>query len=246
MAATGFFLHWQLMDSSPLLPRWARGALVLLIGLVIVGYGAVLVYATFINRAPEALGVEDLATAVGEGATSETPEGREGLWRVTTDSTVGYRVDEVLFGVSTQGVGRSNQITGHLRLEGTAVTEATFSVDMATVTSDDSRRDGQFRGRIMRVSQYPTAEFRLTAPIELGELPDVDTPITAEATGELTLRGVTQTVTFTVTAQQSLTRIGILGEIPILFDDYGIVNPSISGISVGEGGLLEFVLVAER
>lgn len=240
------------MDSSPLLPRWARRALVLLLGLVVVGYGAVLVYATFINRAPAALDVEDLATAVGKdttaetAATAKTPEGLEGLWRVTTDSTVGYRVDEVLFGVPTQGVGRSNQISGHLRLDGTAVTEATFSVDMATVTSDDSRRDGQFRGRIMRVAQYPTAEFRLTTPIELGELPEVDTPITAEATGELTLRGVTQTVTFTVTAQQSLTRIGILGEIPILFDDYGIVNPSISGISVGEGGLLEFVLVAER
>ncbi len=63
------------------------------------------------------------------------------------------------------------------------------------------------------------------------------------ATGELTLRGVTNEVTFDLTARLENGRIGVLGEIPVVFADYGISNPSIGGITTEDDGLLEFVLV---
>jgi polyisoprenoid-binding protein YceI len=234
--------------------------IIAVVGLVVLGYGAIIVYANFINDPEAALTTADLnqavtvtstttdtsVTTVMAAPTTTLPVGLEGRWRATEDSELGYRVDEVLFGVVTQGVGRTNQITGELVIRETAITTASFEVEVASIRSDDSRRDGQLRGRIMNTAEFPTARFELTAPIELGSLPTAGEQITATAVGELTLRGETRPVTFEVTAQHSDTRIGVLGEISILFADYLIANPSISGISVEDEGLLEFVLVFAR
>jgi polyisoprenoid-binding protein YceI len=245
-----------------------------LVAVVALGYGAVFLYTEVINDAPDELTAEDLADRLqnvttttaapavtsapedgtettvaattapdaGDGAASEV----EGDWVVTDASELGYRVTEVLFGVDTQGVGRTNQITGGLTIEGADVTAAEFEVDVASIESDDGRRDNQFRGRIMATDEFPTATFVLTSPIELGEIPEPDVQITATAVGDLTLRGVTNEVTFEVTAQLTEGRIGVLGAIPIVFADYEIANPSIPGITTEDNGLLEFVLVFER
>lgn len=234
--------------------------IIAVVGVVVLTYGTIFVYANFINDPEAALTTADLNQAVTATTTNGTasvttvvaaptttlPVGLEGRWRATEDSELGYRVDEVLFGVVTQGVGRTNQITGELVITQTAITTASFEVEVASIRSDDSRRDGQFRGRIMNTAEFPTARFELTAPIELGSLPTAGEQITATAVGELTLRGETRPVTFEVTAQHSDTRIGVLGEISILFADYLIANPSISGIAVEDEGKLEFVLVFER
>lgn len=241
-------------------------------GLAVLGYVGILVYANFINDPDEVLTAEDLierleepsttATAASDAAvattTAETAaettttaaeaadDDVDGRWEVADGTEVGYRVGEILFGVTTEGVGRTRDVSGHLVIDGTTITEATFEVDMATITSDDTRRDGQFRGRIMSVTDYPTATFTLTEPIELERLPAIDEQVVVTATGDLTLRGVTRPVTFDLTAQRTADRIGILGEIPIVFADFEIPNPSITGITTEDQGLLEFVVIAAR
>jgi polyisoprenoid-binding protein YceI len=97
----------------------------------------------------------------------------------------------------------------------------------------------------MSADEFPTATFQLTEPIEFGTIPTGDEQVTATATGELTLRGVTNPVEFEVTAQTTGGRIGVLGSIPVVFEDYGIDNPSFGAISVEDEGLVEFVLVFE-
>jgi polyisoprenoid-binding protein YceI len=98
----------------------------------------------------------------------------------------------------------------------------------------------------MNADEFPTAEFRITEPIDFGRIPVGDEQITATATGELTLRGVTNPVTFDVTAQTTGGRIGVLGSIPVVFEDYGIENPSFGVVKTEDNGLVEFVLVFER
>jgi polyisoprenoid-binding protein YceI len=98
----------------------------------------------------------------------------------------------------------------------------------------------------MNSDEFPTATFSLTEPIEFGSIPTGDEQITATATGELTLRGVTNPVTFDVTAQTTDGRIGVLGSIPVVFADYGIDNPSFGQVRTEDEGLVEFVLVFER
>jgi polyisoprenoid-binding protein YceI len=216
------------------------------VGLVALGFGAIVIYANFINDPADELTVADLEERLQDPPTTATGTGVDGTWVITPASELGYRVKEILFGVSTEGVGRTNEITGELVVEGTAVVDAAFEVDVASITSDDGRRDGQFRGRIMSTTDFPTATFVLTEPIELGTIPAEGEQIVASATGELTLRGVSNTVTFDVTAQRQDERIGVLGAIPVVFADHEIANPSISGITTEDNGLLEFVLVFER
>ena len=151
----------------------------------------------------------------------------------------------MLFGVDTTAVGRTSQVTGTLTIDGTTVTSTEFSVDVATITSDESRRDNQFTGRIMSADEFPTATFALTEPIELGTEATDGATVTATATGDLTLRGVTNSVTFEVTAKQENGLIGVQGSIPVVFADYDIANPSTGGITTEDNGVVEFVLVFE-
>jgi polyisoprenoid-binding protein YceI len=175
----------------------------------------------------------------------ETDAPADGVWNITEASELGYRVKEILFGVDTVAAGRTNQITGSLTIDATRVTDAEFVVDVASIESDESRRDSQFRGRIMSTDEFPTATFTLTEPIELGTEAIEGATVEATATGELTLRGVTNTVTFDVTAGLENGRIAVLGSIPVVFADYLIANPSVGGITTEDNGVLEFVLAFE-
>lgn len=252
-------------------PKWLKWSLFGALGILIVGYGIIFLYAKVLNDSPDELGESDLAAALADDATeeaertdtdttgapaetttttsdaatgSDAPAGGE-VWNITDASELGYRVTEILFGVDTEGVGRTNQITGSLVIDGTQVATAEFVVDVASISSDDSRRDGQFRGRIMSTDEFPEAVFTLTEPIELGTEAIEGATVDASATGELTLRGVTNPVTFDVSARLENGRIGVLGDIPVVFADYDIANPSTSGITTDDEGLLEFVLVFE-
>ncbi len=253
--------------------RW-RFLLIGGVGLAVAVVGAFLLYVFVLNDAPDALDTDDLSdalvttvpatpppatsapaatTAPSETRPSETsvpsdgpaPDGFDGDWIPTDASEFGYRVDEVIAGANVTAVGRSNEIDGLLTIEGTTATVVDVEVLVESITSDDALRDGQFRGRIMNADEFPTATFRLTEPIEFGTIPTGDEQITATATGGLTLRGVTNPVTFDVTAQTTGGRVGVLGSIPVVFEDYGIDNPSFGAISVEDEGLVEFVLVFE-
>ncbi len=184
--------------------------------------------------------------APAEEPAAATAEGFDGEWVPTDASEFGYRVDEVLAGVNVTAVGRGNDITGLLTIEGTTATGIDVEIQVASIESDDGRRDGQFRGRIMETDQFPTANFSLTQPIDFGTIPTEGEQVTATATGELTLHGVTREVTFEVTAEATADRIGVLGNIPVLFSDYDIDNPSFGAVTTEDNGLLEFVLVFER
>ena len=250
-------------------PRWLRWLLIGAAGVAVVVLGAFLLYVFVLGDGPDALDADDLSSALvatvpssspaatdapagttaAPGTTSpadaSAPTGFDGDWAPTEASEFGYRVDEVIAGANVTAVGRSSEIDGLLTIEGTTATVVDIEVMVESIQSDDALRNAQFRGRIMSVDEFPTATFRLTEPIEFGMIPTGDEQVTATATGELTLRGVTNPVTFEVTAQTTDGRIGVLGSIPVLFEDYGIDNPSFGAVSVEDDGLVEFVLVFE-
>ena len=205
------------------------------------------------DDAPERLTLDDATTTTegDAGATSTTggaagDAGIEGSWTVTDGSQAGYRVKEVLFGQDAEAVGRTSGVTGTLDIAGTTVTATEVVVDMTTVTSDESRRDGQFQGRIMDTATHPTATFTLTEPIELGAVPADGEEVTHTVTGDLTLRGVTNSVTFELTARRNGATIEANGSIVIDFDDYEIPDASGGPASVGRDGELELLLVFTR
>ncbi len=223
-------------------------SIVVVVGLV---YGGILLYTKVINPPEDKLNEDDLSAIVSDSSTapSSTPTpdvGITGTWLATSESTVGYRVKEVLGGVDTEGVGRTNQVNGSLTIQDTTLLNTVFEIDIASIKSDSSKRDSQFSGNIMDTATYPTATFRLLTPIELGSIPADDQNITATAQGELTMHGVTQQVSFDVTAKIANGIIGVLGSIDITFADYGIANPSNAFVTTGDTGLLEFVLAFQK
>jgi hypothetical protein len=98
----------------------------------------------------------------------------------------------------------------------------------------------------MDVSQFPTSTFTLTSPISLGGTPAAGTTVGDTATGNLTLRGQTHAVTFTVSARYTGSSIDISGSIPVTFATWDIPNPGFAGITTDNHGTVEFLLVLHR
>ena len=180
--------------------------------------------------------------ASGPGSGPIAPGPVSGTWTVSQGSQVGYRVEEILFGQSHTAVGRTDKVTGGVVISGHVVAAAAFTVDMASVESDQVSRDVQFRDYILATGKYPHATFRLTRAIQLGSVPAEGRIINEQATGDLTLRGVTRPVTFPLRAERTATGIAVNAEIPITFSEWHIPNPSFVITKVANRGLLEVLL----
>jgi polyisoprenoid-binding protein YceI len=244
--------------------KWWAWLLGVPVALVVVVSGGTWVYLNVIREpAPERLSLEagSDAEAASDGATTTTTAsdgasssstvdagamGVEGTWKVAAGSQAGYRVPEVLNGQDAEAVGRTNDVTGSLTIAGTKATAASFTVDMVTVASDESRRDNQFRGRIMDVASHPTSSFELASPIDFGAVPAVGGRVSAQASGRLTLKGATRSVTFALDAERTAEGFEVAGSIPITFADYGISNPSGGPAKVGDDGEMEFLVVFSK
>ena len=224
-----------------------RGAIALLASLVAL-VGVPWVYINVIkDDAPDALSLEPTDTSLVTSTSVASSEiDLEGEWLLASDSVVGYRVKEILFGQSTEGVGRTSDVNGSLTIESDSVVDAEFEVAMASLVSDSDRRDRQVNGRILDTATYPTAKFTLTSAIVLTPEAIAGSEFAVAATGELTLRGVTQSVNVELLARLIDGVIEVNGQIEIVFTDWQIPVPSVSGISVENSGLLEFLLRFSR
>lgn len=195
--------------------------------------------------APDRLTLESATTSPADVVEPDEP-GVEGLWRVGSGSVAGYRVKEILFGQATEGVGRTEAVSGTARIEGSRVESAEFVVDMTGLRSDSTRRDGQVAGRILDVSTHPEATFVLTSPIDLPTGAESGVAVSVVADGELTLRGTTRPVRITIEAIYESGSIRLVGSTTIVFTEWGIPDPSLPGIEVEPDGLLELSLVLVR
>jgi polyisoprenoid-binding protein YceI len=217
------------------------------LGVVVVAILAIatpFIYIHFIEGPPPPkLSLPTSGTSNAATGSSATPV--SGTLNVATGSVVGYRVNEKLLGQNTTAVGRTKKVWGSLDVNGTTFTTATFTANMASVVSDQAQRNAQFDGRIMDVTQYPTAKFTLTTPIDLGSAPQQGTAKQYSATGDLTLHGVTKSVTFNVSIEGTSSGLEALAEIPVKFSTWNIANPSIGGmVTTADNGTLEVLLNA--
>jgi polyisoprenoid-binding protein YceI len=222
--------------------RWVVGGVVVVLLIVV---GGPFVYFHFIQSDPPPKLSLD-TTPVPSSAAGSTRAPLAGTWRIGSGSLVRYRVKETLFGQSGEAVGQTTSVTGSMTLTATSVSSATFTVDMTSIKSGQSQRDGQFQGRIMDTADFPTATFTLTSPIDLGVVPKDGVQKAYSANGKLQLHGTTKNATFTLTARRTGNVIAVQGNEPITFSDYNINNPSGGPASVGNSGQLEFVLQFNR
>lgn len=185
-------------------------------------------------------------------------DGIEGTWAVEGDGEVGFeddesgsfagvRIEEELSTIgSTTAVARTPDVTGSITIEGTTLTEASFEVDLTTITTNDRRRDDKVQSAL-ETGEFPTATFTLTEPVELGDGAVDGGPITVEAPGELTVHGVTHPVTVPLEAQVVEGTVVVVGSVEIAFSEWDVEVPSSPIVlSVADVGTLEVQLLLER
>jgi polyisoprenoid-binding protein YceI len=228
--------------------RWRKWFIAGVVVVVVLAVGGPYVFIHFIEGPAPA----KLVLPKGQSATSGRGElgavvdlaNLAGTWNIGSGSVAGYRVEEVLIGQDSTAVGRTGELWGSLSLAGKSVTAASFTVNMASVVSDQSERNAQFDGRIMDVSDYPTAKFVLTKPISLAGGLITGSPMQYTATGTLTMHGVAKLVTFPVSVEvTSGDAVYALADVPIVFSNWDISNPSVAGfVTTQSSGTLEVLL----
>ncbi len=214
------------------------GAVVLVAVLAI---GGPFVYARYI--APEAPAPLSVSTPPTGAPATAPVAALANAYTVAPGSQAGYRVGELLSGQRIDAVGRTPDVTGSVQLADTRVTAGEITVDIRTVTSDQSRRDDYFTANIMETTRYPNAVFTLTQPVDLGAEFASGTRVTVDATGTLTVKDVTREVTFPLTALRDGDTIDVSGSVPVTFTDFGIEPPNFGNVvKVDPTGEVEFLL----
>jgi polyisoprenoid-binding protein YceI len=236
--------HWR---------RWLLASVVF----AAVAYVAVpwLYINVFSEPAPPPLSFEQLdkereAASSSLAGSSETGSGGaavgqavDGVWTVTAPSSAGYRVEESIAGQPKTAVGRTTTVDGSFTITNGQVTGAEVDVDLATMVSDQARRDAQFRGRIMATDEFPVATFTLTNSFALSSGTAMEA---VKVQGTLSLRGTEKAATFTINGKLEGDSIAIVASTTITFADYGIPNPSIGPVSTEDNGTIEVALTAKR
>ncbi len=214
--------------------------------------GVAIWYFVFRDDAPDAVNIERASESVeSRPASGSAP--LDGSWKVDasigsfddfSSSFVGYRVKEELAGIGAKtAVGRTPSVTGTIVIDGTTATSVDIEVDATTLESDESFRDGAIRNQALETNRFPTATFELTEPIDFGTIPKEGTTVSVDATGELTLHGVTNDVTIPLDAKLVNDTIIVTGLFDIPFADYDIDKPQAARVlSVEDRGQMEMQL----
>lgn len=210
------------------------------------------------TTAADASGPADATDDGGTPSTAAPSTDLSGTWTVdtttgefdfesATGTFAGFRVREELAGIgAAEAVGRTGDVTGTFTIDGTEVTDAEFTVDMTTITTNESMRDRRVQDAL-NTAQNPTSTFELTSPIGLGADAATASKVDAKAKGDLTINGITKAVTFPLEARLVDKTIVVVGSLEVTFSDFDVEVPSSPKVvSADDHGKIEIQLLLNR
>lgn len=173
---------------------------------------------------------------------------------VAEESEARFLIGEVLAGSPTIVVGRTRDIRGELRVDLSNPASAelgTIQVDLSTLATDNPFRNRAIHTAILETGrdEYRYGTFTATA---INGIPDEVTlgrPYTLTLTGDLTIHGVTRTVTIeTPVTAVSESRLAGSASLAFPYSDFAIRIPYLPPqvASVEEQVVLEVDLVFQR
>ena len=145
--------------------------------------------------------------------------------------------------------GQFNEFEGTAVVDGTDLTRSTvqLTIQAASIDTRNEQRDGHLRSNdFLAMEEYPQITFVSTAVEQTG-------PTGFEVTGDLTIKGVTNSVTIPFEFEGAATdpfgnqRVGFEGSVVINRKDYGVTwNAALEtgGVLVSEKITLEFEVSA--
>lgn len=218
------------------------GLIATLVAFVAIGF---IVYMGLVRQAPPPTPMEAVPIA-------DVNPGNNIYEIVPEESEARFILNEVLRGVDTTVVGTTNEVVGQLAFSANNIYEVqvgSILINARTLTTDNNFRNNALRNDILFVSQY---EFITFTPTSFSEI-EVDTAVspgeglTFTISGDLTIRDVTQPVTFSVSARyaESGDQVTGMATTTIQRSDFQLEIPTVSGVAdVDEEVKLEFEFVA--
>lgn len=143
-----------------------------------------------------------------------------------------YRVREQLMGKDfpNDAVGETKSLTGAIAFDANGKVirdESKFTLDAGTFVSDQNRRDGYVRGRLLESQDYPTITFVPT------EIRGVKLPMPRSGTaqiqmlGDLTVHGVTRPTVWNGTAHFNNSGVTGTASTSFTFEDIQLDQPRV-------------------
>jgi len=221
---------------------WVLG--ILIVGAVVGFAAGPWVYREFIAGEADA---ELTLPGQTEAATTDV----NGTWAVVPGpdddakrTQAGYRVDEILRGSPLTVNGRTPRVTGDAVVTDSKLESATFTVDVGSIASPESQRDNQFRGEdILDTAKFPTAELRVTQPVDVASVPESGESATLDMPVSLTVKGVSRDITAKVNVQRAGDTIVAAGSVPVTWTDFNVTPPDFAGfVTVEPTGTIEFLV----
>jgi len=171
-------------------------------------------------------------TATGSTATSSSTAGRVVLVVDPSQSQVSYTAHEQLVGhtLPNDAVGKTSAVSGQIVLDATGQPVASASkitVDLTTLQSDESRRDNYIKQNTLETSKYPQATFVPKSITGLSWPLPTSGQAQFQLTGDLTVHGVTKTVTWQVTATFNQNTVQGTATTQVTFEDFGMQPPKV-------------------
>ena len=130
-------------------------------------------------------------------------------------------------------VGTTTAVSGAIVIlpDGQLAPESSrFVVDLTTLHTDSSRRDGYIQRNTLETGTYPQAVFVPSAPTGLPSPLPTSGVVAFQLTGDLTVHGVTRPVTWDVTAQVDGSTLTGTATTSITFTDFGMTLPRVGPV----------------
>jgi polyisoprenoid-binding protein YceI len=168
---------------------------------------------------------------------------------VPEETEARFVIGEILRGQDNTVVGSTRQVRGEIRIDPGQPhqsTMGTFRIDAGSLATDNGMRDRAIATFIPQSSTYPTITFEATSISDIPEDAALGQALALQIQGNLTIRDITQEVTFdaTVTPVSEARLVGSPSA-TILGQDFELSIPSVPSVaSVDEEVILEINLVA--
>jgi polyisoprenoid-binding protein YceI len=181
-----------------------------------------------------------------------TESSTEVVFRISQEeSQVEYNIYELLNGQDKTVIGTTSQIAGDILLNTSDLSQTQIgeiSINARTFATDEQRRDNSV-ARFILQSESDANEFITFQPTSITGLPtsaEVGDTLEFQVTGDLTIAGVTNEVTFTVTATlETADRLVGHAETVVLRSAYNLTIPDVPFVAnVGNEITLKLDFVA--
>lgn len=193
---------------------------------------AVLIAALAAIAAPPPAAAQAPGSAPGPGrSAAPAPDPTRSARVDIIEGTVArYKVREQLAGISfpSDAVGTTTAITGAIVInpDGSLdLKQSKITVDLKTIKSDQSMRDGYVQNNTLEVEKFPTLTFIPRRVVGL-QLPPAQ-QAGFQLVGDMTLHGVTKEVTWNVVSTFGNDAVAGRATTSFTFDTFGLKKPSL-------------------